>query len=98
MGQAVRVLLHHADGVIAVGLVDADGTGGPHAVTLKKDHDLPHHPLIMPTRRDPFFSGGTDTGHFGETGGAALDDLKDVLSERLDELLGEVRADALDET
>ena len=34
VGQSVWVFFHHADGVIAVGLVDADGTGGSHTVPL----------------------------------------------------------------
>ena len=98
VGQTVRILLHDADGVIPVGLVDADGTGGSHTMTLEEDHDLADDPLIVPAFRDAFLAGSADASDFRQTFGLFLDDLEDLLAEGLDKSLGEVRTDALDET
>ena len=43
--------LHHLDGVLAVGLVDADGPGGADAVAVQEDHDRPHGLLLAASSR-----------------------------------------------
>ena len=71
---------------------------GSHAVALKKDHDLSHHALIVPTLHDPFVLRRADAGYFRETGGDVRNDVEDLLSECWDELLGDAGTNSFDES
>ena len=52
VGQAIRVRAHQLDGLVAVGLVDADGPGGADAVRLQEDHDVADGLLLLPALAD----------------------------------------------
>ena len=47
-GQPVRVLGHDLDGLVAVGLEDANRPGRADPVGVQEDHDLPHGLLLGP--------------------------------------------------
>ncbi len=63
---------------------------------LQKHHDLPDGFLIGPAGGDPLDPFGADAVELSQPLGGGLDDIEDLLTERLDQLLGEMRADALD--
>ncbi len=95
-GQAVGVLAHLLDGLVAVGLVDAHGARGADPVGLEKHHDLADDLLLGPGAGDPLLALGADALEFPQPFGVLLDDLEHRLAKGLDQLLREVRPDALD--
>ncbi len=63
---------------------------------LQKHHDLPDGLLIGPAGGDSLDPLGADAVEFSQPLGGALDDIEDLLTECLDQLLGEMGADAFD--
>ena len=63
---------------------------------LQKHHDLPDGFLIGPAGGDALDPLGTDAVECAQPLGSVLDDIEDLLTERRDQLLGEMRADAFD--
>ena len=63
---------------------------------LQKHHDLPDGLLIGPAGGDSLDPLGADADECAQSLGGSLDNIEDLLTERLDQLLGEVRADASD--
>ena len=96
-GEAVRIGADDLDGLVAVGLVDADGAGGGDAVAVEEDHDLADGLLLIPRLLDALAALGADAVNFLEPGGGVLDDFEDPGSEAGDELSGVGRTDTLHE-
>ena len=94
--QAVRVLGHHLDGVVAVGLVDPHRPSGADAVLMQEHHDLTNHLLLGPGIGDAPGPHRSDAGHLPQAFGFSLDRLEHAFAERPDQLLGINRADAAD--
>ena len=94
--QPIGVLRHDLDGVRAVGLEDANRPRGSDAMAVQEDHDLADDLLLGPGVGDPFGANGADAGHLAQPFGLGLDDVEDLLPERLDHLLGVDRPDAAD--
>ena len=95
-GQTVWVGLNLGDGILPVGLVDADGPAGADAVAVKEDHDLPDDLLFCPGFLDAFPAFRTDAVQFLQPGGLRLDDVEDFLAKLAHQLLGVHRADPFD--
>ena len=51
-GQPVRVLGHDLDGLMTIGLEDANRSCRADAMGVQEDHDLPHRLLLGPARDD----------------------------------------------
>ena len=96
-GQAIRVAAHHVDGLIAIGLVDADGAGRADAVRLKKDHDGADGFVLLPAFADALNAARADALDFLEERRTFVDDGKGALAENFDDFVGQMRADAFDE-
>ncbi len=94
--QAVGVLPHPLDRLVAVGLVDAHRPGGADAMGLQKHHDLAHDLLLGPGAGHPLLALGPDALQLQQSFGLLLDDVEDLLAEGAHQLAGEMRADALD--
>jgi hypothetical protein len=95
--QAIGVDADHLDGVVAVGLVDADGAGGRYAMAVEEDHDAADGLLLVPRLLDAQTALGADAGDLLEPGGGLLDDVEDAGAEGGDELARIGWADAPDE-
>ena len=93
-GEPVGVLGHDLDGLMAIGLEDANGPGGADPMGVQEDHDLPHGLLLGPARDDLRGPPRADAGDLLQALGAGLDDLEGVLAEGRDDALGHGRADA----
>ena len=93
-GQPVRILGHHLDGLVTVGLEDADRTRRADAVRVQEDHDLAHGLLFGPARHDLRGSPRADAGDLGEALGMGFDDVEGRFAERSDDALGHGGADA----
>ena len=50
--QPIRVLGHDLDGLMAIGLEDANRSGRADPMRVQEDHDLPHGLLLGPARHD----------------------------------------------
>ena len=98
MSQAVRILFHDTDGVIAVGAMGGGRTGSPDIVALEEQHDLSDDTLLVPAPSDPFLAGRADARHVGEALRLVSTDLEDSLTKCPDELTGKHRTDARDES
>ena len=94
--QPIGVLRDQPDGVGAVGLEDAHRPRGADAVAVQEDHDLADRLLISPGGDDAVGPLGPDAVDLLQACRRLLDDVEDLLAERLDQLLGVDRADALD--
>ena len=97
-GQAIGIFLHQLDGLVAVGLVDADGPGGADAVRLQEHHDAADGFLLLPAFADALDAARADALDLLQKRRAFVDDVEGAFAEDLDDLAGEVRADALDQT
>ena len=95
-GQAIRILPDPDNGLVAIGLVNADRPGRPDAMRVQEDHDLPNDLLGCPGLDHPLFAFGTNAVEFGQPFGCLLNDVKDLLPKGLDQFFGKVRADAFD--
>ena len=95
-GQAVGILLHPGDGLGAVGLVDAHGTGRAHAMAMQKHHDLAHDFLLGPGGDHAGGALGADAVEFLQALRRLRDDVEDLGAEGLHQFAGKVRADAFD--
>ena len=94
--QAIRVLGHDLDGVGAVGLEDADRSGGADAMAVQEDHDLAHDLLLGPGAGDALGAHRADAGHLAQAIRLRLDHIEHFVAECPDHLLGVDRADAAD--
>src|SRR3954471_18788504 len=79
---------------MAVGLEDANRSGGADPVRVQEDHDLANSLLLGPARHDARRPPGSNARHLGEALWAGLDDLERALAEGGHETLGHGRADA----
>ncbi len=61
---------------------------------LEEHHDLPDGLLVGPAGGDPLDPLWADAVEISQPLGGVLDDVEDLFTERLDQLLGEMRADA----
>ena len=94
--EPVRVVLHHGDGFVAIGLEDPHRARGGHAVGVQEHHDLADDLLVGPAGRDlpgPLVADAVD---LAQALGCLLDDVEDRRAEGADQPAGVDRADALD--
>ncbi len=96
LGQRIRVGLHLGNGILAVGLVDANRPAGADALAVQEHHDLADDFLFRPRILDALPPLGADAVHILQPGGLRFDDVEDLLAELGHQLLGVDRADALD--
>ena len=94
--KPVGVLRDQPDGVGAIGLEDAHRPRRADTVAVQEDHDLADRLLIGPGGDDAVGALGPDAVDLFQPCRRLLDDVEDLLAERLDQLLGVDRADALD--
>jgi len=92
--QAIGILGHHLDGVVAVGLEDPHGARGSHAVRMQEHHDVAHGLLLGPAGGDLRHAHLPDAGHLAQPDGFRLDDFEGRLAEGSDDALGELGTDA----
>ena len=95
-GKPIGVLGHDLHGVRAVGLEDANRSGGADPIAVKEDHDLPDDLLLGPGVRDALSPNRADARDLAKPIGLGLDDVEDLLPEGLDHLLRVDRPDAPD--
>ena len=95
-GQAIGILLDPDNGLVAIGLVNADSSGSPNAMGVQEDHDLPDDLLGRPGFDHPLFAFGANAVEFGQAFRGLLNDVKDLFLKGLDQFFGKVRADAFD--
>ncbi len=96
-GQAVGIGANSFDGFFPVNFVDAHGPAGADALGVEEDHDLANDLLFGPGGLDLVAAGRSDALDFAQTDGTVLDDVEDLFAEFVDEFLGILGADALDE-
>src|SRR5262249_38666729 len=89
-------LRHKLGGIGAVGLVDAHRPRRAHTVAMQEDHDLADHLLLGPGGDDATGPYWTDAIHFPEAVRLCLDDVKYLVAEGVQQLLGIGRANAAD--
>src|SRR5215813_8828817 len=94
--QPIRILLDAGNSLVAVGLVDTDGSGSANAMGVEEDYNLPDHFLGLPRFDDALFAFGANAVKFGQAFGGLRNDVKDLRAKGLDQLFGKVRADAFD--
>ena len=85
VGQPVRVLQDHLDRPVAVLFVDPHRKQRRNAVPLEKGHDLPHHPMLLPGRRDHRQFPGGDAMHLPQPRDLVLEDLQGIVAEMADD-------------
>jgi len=95
-GQAIRILLHPDNGVVAVGLVNAHSTCRPDPMGVEEDHNLANHFLGGPGLDHPLFTFRTNAVEVRQAFGRLLNDIKHLFAKGMDQFLGKVRANAFD--
>jgi hypothetical protein len=95
-GQAIGILLHSCNGLVAVRLVDTDGSGSANAMRVEEDHDLANDFLGFPGFDDSLFAFRANPVKFGQAFGRLLNHIKDLLPKGVHEFFGKVRANAFD--
>src|SRR2546426_4722607 len=95
-GQAIGILPHSGNGFIAIGLVNADRSGGANAMRVQEDHDLANDFLGFPGLNHPLLAFGANTVKVGQPFGRLLNDIEHLCPKGLDQFLGKVRANAFD--
>ena len=68
----------------------------PTPVAVKENHDLPNDLLLRPGVRDPLGPNRANPRHLAKPAGLGLDNVEDLLTERLDHFAGVDWADAPD--
>src|SRR5215831_8382075 len=94
--QAIGILLDAGNSLVTVGLVNPYRTGRPHAVRVQEDHDLSNDFLGFPGFDDSLFAFGANPIELSQAFRGLLNHVKHLLTKRLDEFFGEVRANAFD--
>ena len=95
-GQTIRILPDPDNGLVPIGLVNADRTGRANAMRVQKDHNLADDFLGFPRFNHPLFAFGTNPVKLGQPFGGLLNDVKDVFLEGLDQLFGKVWSNTFD--
>jgi hypothetical protein len=85
------------DCVVPVGLVDPYRQRGRHPNPLEEDHHLLDGPLLLPRGRDHPGALGAKARHLDQPTRLLLDHLQGGLAEVVDDPLGHLRADPLDQ-
>ena len=98
VGQPVRILLHDADTVAAIGLKDLRGMAGADFMPLQKKHDILDLLLLFPALPDPLHPHSADAFHLDQRIRIFLDHIQRVLSEFLHNAAGKLRPHAFDQT
>ena len=94
--QPVRVFRHELHGIVAVGLVDAHRARCADAMRMQKDHDLADDFLLGPGGNDALGAARADAVDLAQALRRTLDDIEDLVAERLNEPFGIDGADAAD--
>ena len=95
--QHVRIAPNLLNRLIPIGLVDAYRPAGADAVAVEEQHDLADLLSLLPCLRDPLPALGADPIYRFQFGGAVFDHGENIGSKAPHQLLGENRADALDQ-
>src|SRR5215211_6693699 len=96
--ESIRLAAAHLDRVVAVGLVNPHRQRGRHPHALEADHHLLDGPLLLPRRGDHPGALGTKPRHLDQPPWGLLDHLEGGLAEMLDDPLGHLGADPLDQS
>src|SRR5208337_1376945 len=94
--EPVWIFRHELHGVVAVGLVDTHRARCADAVRVQKDHDLANDFLLRPGDDNALGSARADAVDLAQALRRSLDDIEDLVGERLNEPLGIDGADATD--
>jgi len=91
--QPIRILGHDLNGVMAIGLEDAHGSGRADAVRVQEDHDVAHGFLLGPAGDNLPCPEFADAGNLAHAPRLRLDNLEGLLAESRDDPFGEHGAD-----
>src|SRR5579862_6981412 len=94
--QNVWIGAEGLDGLFSICLVNPHCPAGAHAIGMEKDHDLANNLLFGPRGFDAPPAFRTDAPDFLQPSGTVFDDLKNLLSELLDEFACVSRSNPLD--
>ena len=94
--QAVRVLGHDLNSIHAVRLVDPYCACSADTIAVQENHDLANDLLFCPGVGNALGAYQTNAGHLAQPFRLGLDDIENLLAERLDHLFGIDRSDASD--
>ena len=95
-GQAIGILAHALDRLLAIGLVNAHRAARADAVRMQEHHDVPHNLLLLPGVLDQSPPLLADARDLLQLRRLRLDDFKNLLAKFCDQLFRIARADALD--
>ena len=95
--QAIGVGPHQIHSLFAVRLIDAHRPGRADAVRLQENHDASHGFLLTPALADALDPASADALHLLEEAGTLVDDGQGAFPEDLDDLVGQVGTNALDQ-
>src|SRR5262249_15561012 len=96
-GEAIGIGADDVDGLVAIRLVDAKRPVRADAVRGKEDGDVANGFLLPPALADLLDAARADALHLLEEHRAGIDHLQRAGAESLDDALGVLRPDALDE-
>src|SRR5215510_12278204 len=94
--KAIGILPYPGNGLVAIGLVNPDSPCGPDAMRVQEDHDLPDDFLGLPRLDNSLFAFGANAIEVGQPFRRLFNDIKHLLTKRLDEFFGEVWANTFD--
>jgi hypothetical protein len=97
-GQPVRLAADHVDRLVPVGLVDPHRQRRGDTNALQEDHHLLDRLLLLPRTGDHPGALGPKTGDLDQAARLLLDHLQGGLAEVIDDPLGHLGADALDQS
>src|ERR1700757_2161218 len=89
LGQGIRILPYLLNGLLPIGLVDADRSPGTDSVAVKKEHDLSYLHSLMPGLGNPRSTLWADSIDGLQLSGIAADHAQYFRAEVSDQLLGE---------
>jgi hypothetical protein len=95
--ETVGILLQHLDGLRAIRFVDAQCARRADAALVQEDHDVVDRLLLQPRLANLLPALLAHALDLLESGGFVFDDLKHLAAEVIDDALGVLFADAIDQ-
>ena len=95
-GKPIGVFAHHLHGIGTIGLEDTNCPRCAHAVAVQEDHDFPHDLLLCPGLGDTPGAYRTNAINLMQAVRGVLDDVENLVTKALHELLGVNRSDTAD--
>ena len=93
-GEPIRILGHHLNGVMAIGLEDAHRARRSNAMGMQKHHDVANGLLLGPAGGDFSRAEFSDPRHVPQLLGGRFDDFESSRPERVDDSLRQLGTDA----